>query len=238
MTTAKEEEEEDREATTGGDADLDDGNGNDKDNDKDDEDEDEDEDDDPYIELEQIDGKVATAFVHFSNQMCLLGLGDPTKKEKDEDAAATKTSRYERILRSFENQRRNNNNRIPLVTQFGTNPQTGEIELYNLWKKDHRSENVSFFIVVVVVSRCCENRHSFFFLLLLFCMYVVRAIQLIVRSDLFFLPVCFGWMDGWMAKKRKSPTSHLCFFDDMSVAVVQNMISSLTRSSLFFLIQL
>ena len=152
MTTAEEIEEEVRETTTttggDGDADLDDDHdiGDDNNNDIDDDDDD----DDPYIELEQIDGKVATDFVHFSNQMCLLGLGDPTKKKKknddedddEEEASSVTTSRYERILKSFENQR---HNRIPLVSQFGTNPQTGEIELYNLWKKDHqRSENVSF----------------------------------------------------------------------------------------------
>lgn len=112
-----------------------------------------DDDHDPYIELEEIDGKVATNFVHFSNQMCLLGLGDPTvagkkkntiEEEKGEhesdQAGPTTTTFYDRILKSFEQQKIN---KIPLVSQFGVNPQTGEAELYNLW----RDENVSFWVL-------------------------------------------------------------------------------------------
>lgn len=73
---------------------------------------------DPYRALEELEGEAAQEFVRFSNQMCLVGLGDPTQSET-----------YPRILKALQA-----DDRLPLVSQLGVNTTTGEPELYNLWK--------------------------------------------------------------------------------------------------------
>jgi len=76
--------------------------------------------DDPYIWLEDVESEASLTFAKESNAACLEALGDPT-------ASATNT--YDRILAVLES-----DDRIPAVSQYGHNSDTGEAVLYNFWK--------------------------------------------------------------------------------------------------------
>ena len=73
---------------------------------------------DPYIWLEDVESERALDFAKASNEACLAALGDPTE-----------SSTYDRILNVLES-----NDRIPSVSQFGHDEETGEAILFNFWK--------------------------------------------------------------------------------------------------------
>lgn len=75
---------------------------------------------DPYLWLEEVESERALDFAKASNEACLAALGDPT---------TSSTGTYDRILKVLES-----NDRIPSVSQFGHDEETGEPVLFNFWK--------------------------------------------------------------------------------------------------------
>lgn len=76
---------------------------------------------DPYVWLEEVESEQSLDFARSANEACLTALGNPEKDEKG-------TGTYERVLKILES-----DDRIPHVTQFGTN-EDGEPILFNFWK--------------------------------------------------------------------------------------------------------
>jgi len=77
-------------------------------------------DDDPYLWLEDVEGEASLEFAEESNERCLEALGDPKRSG---------TGTYERVLAVLES-----DERIPHVSNHGTDPSTGEKVAYNFWK--------------------------------------------------------------------------------------------------------
>lgn len=74
--------------------------------------------DDPYVWLEDVESDESMDFARSNNQACLQALGNPET-----------TSTYRRVLEVSESE-----DRIPFVSLFGQDDNTGESILFNFWK--------------------------------------------------------------------------------------------------------